>query len=73
MKLLLEIEDNKADFVLELLANLSFYVKTTKIDNDNNVLEAQVQESLRRLQLLESGENNSKNWSDFKKELLAKQ
>lgn len=38
MKILLEIEENKVAFVMELLKNFSF-VKTTELNNSSNVLE----------------------------------
>ncbi|NBR13290.1 MAG: hypothetical protein EBQ94_08135 [Flavobacteriales bacterium] len=38
MKILLEIEENKVAFVMELLKNFSF-VKTTELNNNSNVLE----------------------------------
>jgi hypothetical protein len=44
MKVLLDIKDHKADFVLELLNNLSSYVKTTKIEEDNT---SQVKEDIK--------------------------
>lgn len=38
MKILLEIEENKVAFVMELLKNFSF-VKTTELNNSSNILE----------------------------------
>lgn len=38
MKILLEIEENKVAFVMELLKNFSF-VKTIELNNTSNVLE----------------------------------
>jgi hypothetical protein len=51
MKLLLEIEENKAAFVLELLQNFRF-VKTKQLNSDHSLLLEELKESVDYVNLI---------------------
>lgn len=54
MKVILEIKDNKAPFVLELLNNLSF-VKIKPISEEKAELMTDVREAVEELKLIRKG------------------
>lgn len=54
MKLLLEIKDNKADFILELLENFKF-VKTKAVTSDNSDYLKELQGSVEQVNLAKEG------------------
>jgi hypothetical protein len=54
MKLILDIEDNKADFVLELLKNLKFVKVKTISPYKAEVLES-IKQSVNELKLIQEG------------------
>lgn len=55
MKVILEIKDNKAPFVLELLNNLSF-VKIKPISEEKAELMTDLREAVEELKLIRKGE-----------------
>ncbi len=54
MKVLIDIKDNKADFVMELLNNLSF-VKTKTISPQKAQLLEEIKEAVENLNLVKHG------------------
>ena len=54
MKVILDIKDNKAAFVMELLNNLSF-VKAKPLSNENAILIDEIKEAVEELQLVRQG------------------
>lgn len=59
MKVLLDIKDEKAPFVMELLKNFSF-VKTKKISAEKALLAAEIQEAVKNLKLVRQGKLKAK-------------
>jgi len=55
MKILLEINDSKAEFFLELLKNFSFVKKATLINESKAALMKEVKESMNELKLVREG------------------
>lgn len=54
MKVLVDIRDNKAAFVMELLNNFSF-VKTKPISNEKALLIEEFKEAIENLKLVKAG------------------
>ena len=54
MKVILDIKDNKAAFVMELLNNLSF-VKAKPLSNENAILIDEIKEAVEELNLVRQG------------------
>lgn len=54
MKVILDIKDNKAAFVMELLNNLSF-VKAKPLSNENAILIDEIKEAVEELKLVRQG------------------
>jgi hypothetical protein len=54
MKVLLDIKDNKALHLLEVLKGLS-YVKTTPISNEKALLMEEIKEAVQELTLIKQG------------------
>ena len=68
MKVLLEIKDNKADFVMELLANFSF-VKAKQIEDEKAQLIDEIKEAVKEMKLIRAGKKKARNAEDFLNEL----
>ena len=68
MKVLLDIKDNKAKFVLELLANLT-YVKMHKITPVKAQMIEEFKEAIEELKLVKSGKKKARNGEDLLNEL----
>lgn len=68
MKVLLEIKDNKADFVMELLKNFSF-VKAKTISHEKAVLIEEVKEAVENLKLVRQGKLKAKSAKELLDEL----
>jgi hypothetical protein len=68
MKVLLDIKDNKAKFVMELLANLS-YVKANTITPAKAVMIEELKEAVEELNLVKKGKKKARNAEDFLNEL----
>jgi hypothetical protein len=68
MKVLLDIKDNKAAFVMELLQNLSF-VKTKKLTDEKAQLIEEINEAVSEMKLIKSGKKKARNATDFLNEL----
>lgn len=54
MKVLLDIKDNKATHLLEVLKGLS-YVRTTTISNEKALLMEEIKEAVEELKLIRKG------------------
>jgi len=59
MKLLLDIKDNKADFVLELLKNLPF-VKTQELVPTKAKILADIREAVDEMKLVNEGKSKTR-------------
>jgi hypothetical protein len=60
MQLLLEIEDNRASFVLELLGQLKGVNATPIVNQEVQLLKAEIQEAVANLNLIKQGKMKSK-------------
>lgn len=68
MKVILDIKDNKAAFVMELLNNLSF-VKARPLSNENAVLIDEIKEAVEELKLVRRGKIKARPARDLINEL----
>ena len=68
MKVLLDIRENKAEFVMELLKSLSF-VKAKQISSDKAKLMEEIKEAVEEMKLIRSGKKKARNAQDFLNEL----
>lgn len=59
MKVLLDIKDHKAAFVLELLGNLSF-VKIKALTNEKAQLVEEIREAVENLNLVRTGKQEAR-------------
>ncbi len=64
MKVLLDIKDNKALFLLELLKSLT-YVKTKTITNTKALLMEELKEATEEMKLIKTGKKKARNAEDF--------
>ena len=55
MKILLDINDNKAAFFLELIKNFSFIKKATPISNEKSELMEDIREGVKELKQVKEG------------------
>ena len=69
MKLLLEIQDNKASFFLEVLRNFSFVKKATQISNAKADLIEDIKDAVEELKLVREGRLEARNAEDLINEL----
>ena len=68
MKLILEIQDNKAQFFLELIKNFSF-VKAKPITPEKALLMEEVKEAVDNLNMVKKGEIEAKPLNNLLDEL----
>ena len=68
MRVLLDIKDNKADFVMELLHNLSF-VKTQTISDEKVQLINELKEAVEEMKQIKAGKKKARNAEEFLNEL----
>lgn len=68
MKVLLDIKDNKAMHLLELLKGLS-YVKATTISNEKALLMEEIKEAVENLNLVRQGKLKARPAKDLLNEL----
>ncbi len=64
MKILLEIKDNKANVVMELLNDLP-YVKTTTISPTKALLIKELKEAVDEMKLIRAGKKKARNAETF--------
>lgn len=68
MKLLLDIQDSKAPFFIELLQNFR-YVKATPVTSAKALLIEEIKEAVDEINLIKSGKKKARNADDFINEL----
>lgn len=68
MKVLLDIKDSKADFVMELLHSLS-YVKAKPLTDKKAMLIEEIKEAVEEMKLIRTGKKKARNAEDFLNEL----
>lgn len=68
MRVILDIKDNKAAFVMELLNNLSF-VKAKPLSNENAILIDEIKEAVEELKLVRQGKIKARPARDLINEL----
>ena len=64
MKILLEIPDNKASSLLEVLKSIS-YVKTKTLTDSTALLMEDIREASEEMKLIRSGKKNTRKGEDF--------
>ena len=64
MKILLEIPDNKASSLLEVLKSIS-YVKTKTLTDSTALLMEEIREASEEMKLIRSGKKNTRKGEDF--------
>jgi hypothetical protein len=68
MKVLLDIPDNKAASLKDVLKSIS-YVKATPLTNAKALLREEIKEAVEEMKLIRAGKKNSRNAEDFLNEL----
>lgn len=68
MKIILEIPDNKASSLLEVLKSIS-YIKVKPLSDQKALLMEEIRESVEEMKLIKSGSKKAKNAEDFLNEL----
>lgn len=68
MKVLLDIKDNKASSLLEVLKGLS-YVKTTHLTDAKAILISEIKEAVDEMKLIRTGKKKARNAEDFLKSI----
>jgi hypothetical protein len=68
MKVLLDIKDSKALYLLEVLKGLS-YVKTTPISNEKALLIEEIKEAVDNLKLVKAGKLKARSAKELLNEL----
>ena len=69
MKILLDINDNKASFFMEVLKNFSFVKKATPISDIKADLMQDIREAVEELRLVREGKLEARNAEDLINEL----
>ena len=65
MKVLLDIKDNKAAFVMELLSNLSHYVKAKPLTEAKALLLEEINEAVDEMKLIKEGKKKRETQTIF--------
>jgi hypothetical protein len=68
MKVMLDIKDSKADFVMELLNNLSF-VKATPVSPHKKKVLRDLKQAVKEMHLIKQGKLKARNAEDILNEL----
>ncbi len=68
MKILLDIPDNKADSLMEVLKSIS-YVKAKQITDSKAQLIQEVREAVEEMKLIRAGKKKARNAEEFLNEL----
>lgn len=68
MKVLLDIPDNKADSLLEVLRSISF-VKAKRLTDSKAQLIEDIREAVEEMKLIRAGKKKARNAEDFLNEL----
>jgi hypothetical protein len=69
MKILLEINDNKAEFFMEMLQNLTFVKKATAINDVNEDILQNIKQSVKEINLVTKGKLKARDVQDLINEL----
>ena len=64
MKILLEIPDNKASALMEVLKSIS-YVKTKPLTDAKALLMEEIREAVEEMKLIRAGKKKARNAEDF--------
>lgn len=68
MKILLDIPDNKATSLMEVLKSIS-YVKVKTLTDEKALLIGEIREAVEEMKLIRSGKKRARNAEDFINEL----
>jgi cell fate (sporulation/competence/biofilm development) regulator YmcA (YheA/YmcA/DUF963 family) len=68
MKVLLDIPDNKAASLLDVLKSIS-YVKTKRLTEAKALLMEEIKEAVEEIKLIKAGKKKARNAEDFLNEL----
>ena len=68
MKVLIDVKDNKAGFIMELLRSLSF-VKAKPISSTKAQILEELKEAVDEMKLIKAGKKTARNAEDFVDEL----
>jgi hypothetical protein len=68
MKVLLDIPDNKASSLMEVLSSIS-YVKATALTDEKALLLSEIKDAVEEMKLIRSGKKKARNAEDFLNEL----
>ncbi len=68
MKVLLDIRDNRAVSLMDVLNSLS-YVKVKLISDEKALLMSEIKEAVEEMKLIRAGKKKSRNAEDFLNEL----
>ena len=68
MKIILEIPDNKASSLLEVLKSIS-YIKVKPLSDQKALLMEEIRESVEEIKMIKSGSKKARNAEDFLNEL----
>ena len=68
MKVLLDIPDNKAASLMEVLKSIS-YIKTKKLTDSKANLMSEIREAVEEMKLIRAGKKKARNAEDFLNEL----
>ncbi len=68
MKVLLEIPDNKASSLMEILQSIS-YVKVKQLTDSKALLLKEIKDAVEEMKLIKSGKKDARNAEDFLNEL----
>jgi hypothetical protein len=68
MKVLVDIKENKADFIMELLGSFS-YVKVKKLNAKDEKFYSELKEAIKEVNLIESGKKKGRSAREFLNEL----
>ena len=69
MKILLDIQDNKVSFFMEMMRNFSFVKKATQISNAKATVMQDIKEAVEELRLVKEGKLEARNAEDLINEL----
>lgn len=68
MKVILDIPDSKANFIMEMLGNFS-YLTTTPVDNAKSQLIKDLEEAVEEMKLIKAGKKQARDADEFLNEL----
>ncbi len=69
MKILLEVNDSKVAFLLEILKNFKFVKKATPLTDAKAELMQEIRDAIEELKLVKAGKKEARNAEEFLHEL----